>query len=77
MTEQLLDRAQVGAAFEQVGGEAVAERVGRDAAGQRRLANPEAEPPGDVRIGEATAALGEEQGPLAASVTRAGRPRSR
>src|SRR5690242_229876 len=36
-----------------------------DAGGQRRLPRPEAEAAGDVGIREATAALGEEERPLA------------
>ena len=40
MAEQLLDRAQVRPALEQVGGEGVAQGVRRDAAGERRLAHP-------------------------------------
>ena len=40
VTEQLLDRAQVGAALQQVGGKAVSQRMGADAAGTRDLAAP-------------------------------------
>src|SRR3954453_10420634 len=61
VAEQLLDRAQVGAALEQVRGEAVAQGVWGDTGGQRRLADPEAEAAGDVGVGEAAAALGEEE----------------
>src|SRR5512146_2277621 len=60
MAEQLLDRAQVGPTFQQVGGEAVPQRVRRDARGERGLAHPEGQAAGDVGVGEATAALGEE-----------------
>src|SRR6188474_3926580 len=63
--EQLLDRPQVGATLEQVCGEAVAQRMGRDTGGQRCLAHPESEPPGDVGIGEAATALREEERLLA------------
>ena len=38
---------------------------GRDPAGERRLADPEAEPAGDVGVGEPAAALGEEERLLA------------
>ena len=38
VTQHLLHRPQVGSTFEQVGGERVAERVGRDVVGQLRLA---------------------------------------
>src|SRR3954452_22288473 len=65
VAEQLLDRAQVGAAFEQVRGEAVAQGVRRHAGSQGGLADPEAQAAGDVGVGEAAAALGEEQRPLA------------
>ena len=40
VAEQLLDRAQVGAAHQQVGREAVAERVWAAAAGERGLKHP-------------------------------------
>ena len=42
VAEQLLDRAQVRPAFQQMGGEAVAQGVRRDAGGERGLAHPEA-----------------------------------
>jgi hypothetical protein len=48
MTEQLLDRAQVGSALQQMGGEGVAERVRRDPTGDRGLAHPAVEPPTHV-----------------------------
>src|SRR4249919_1962341 len=65
VAEQLLDRAQVGAALEQVRGEAVSQGVRGDATGERGLADPEAETAGDVGAGEAAAALGEEKRRLA------------
>src|SRR4051812_551320 len=65
VAEQLLDRAQVGTALQEMRGEAVTQRVRRDSGRQRSFANPEPEPPGDVGVGEAPAALGEEEGLLA------------
>src|SRR5918999_1392434 len=58
VSQQLLDRAQVGASFQQVGGERMAQRVGRDA-GAARL---ELQPASHVRGGEAATALRQEQG---------------
>src|SRR6188472_3361920 len=58
--EELLDRAQVGAALEQVGGERVAQHVRRDAAGKARLAHPALEPASYVRGVKAAPALGNE-----------------
>src|SRR6188472_937039 len=65
VTEQLLDHPQVGTALEQVGGEAVSQRVRRDPGGEGRLAHPEAEAAGDVGVGEAAAALGKKKRRLA------------
>src|SRR6187399_61591 len=65
VTEQLLDRAQVRPALQQMRGKAVAQGVRRYPSGERRLAHPQPEPPGDVRVGESPAALGEEQRLLA------------
>jgi hypothetical protein len=57
MAQKLLDRAQVGAAVEQVGGEGMAQGVGRDA----HAARLELEPPPHVGRGQALAALRDEQ----------------
>ena len=58
MSQQLLDRAQVGAALQQVRGERVAQRVRRD---RRTLAGLEPQPAAHVRGRQAPAALREEQ----------------
>ena len=78
MAEQLLDRSQVRPALEQVGGEGVAQRVGRDAAGDSRVSHPELEPATQVGGVKPAAALGDEQGRFERSPSAsAGRPRSR
>ena len=61
VAEQLLDRPQVRPALEQMGREGVAEGVGRDPAGDRRLAHPALEAAADVGGMETPAALGDEQ----------------
>src|SRR6185437_16389977 len=63
--EQLLDRAQIGAAVEQVGGEAVAQRVRGDRAGVARgvclhARGPRAKAPPDVARAERAPGLREE-----------------
>src|SRR5918994_3245381 len=57
VAQELLDRAQVGSSFEQVGGERVAQRVGRDA----RAPDLELQTAPHVGGREAAAALREEQ----------------
>ena len=66
MAEQLLDRPQVGAPLEQVGGERVAQRVGRDSGRERGSTRPHPEPAADVRGREAPSAPRDEQGLLRA-----------
>ena len=66
MPEQLLDRPEVGAAFEHVRGEGVAQRVGRDAARDRRLAHPALQAPAKVGGMQPAPALGDEQRRLVA-----------
>src|SRR6187551_1001639 len=61
VAEQLLDRAQVGTAFQQMGGKTVAQRVRRDAGGECRLAHPEGQAAGDVGAGEAATILGKKK----------------
>jgi len=65
VAKQLLDGTQVGAAFQQVRGEAVAQGMRGDTGGERGLANPEREAPGHVRAVQPATALGEEQRRLA------------
>ena len=48
MTEHLLDRAEIRAAFQEVGGEGMTQRVGMHAGLCRRVAGPDAEPASDV-----------------------------
>src|SRR5205823_10796723 len=60
MPEELLDRAEVRPALEQVGREGVPKRVGRDVPGHRRLAHPTLETPAHVRRREPPAPTREE-----------------
>src|SRR5215216_3068178 len=62
MPEELLDRAQVGAPLEQVGGERVAQGVRRDPAPERGATRRDAQPAPHVGGGQPAAALREEQG---------------
>src|SRR5215211_1933778 len=63
--EELLDRPQVGASLEQVGGERVAQGVWRDAALERRATGRDSQPAAHVGGRQPPAALREEQGGLA------------
>jgi hypothetical protein len=60
--EQFLDRAQVRAPLEQVGGEGMAEGVRRDASREGRLADPALEPAADVGGVQPPAALRDQKG---------------
>src|ERR1700753_281231 len=60
MAEQLLDRPQVGAALQQVGGERVAQRVRMHPPGKRSLLHPAIEDAPHRAVGEPAAAMGEE-----------------
>src|SRR5689334_11182289 len=62
--EKLLNCAEIGSALEQMGREGVAQGMGRDAAGDRRLADPALQPPANVGWVKATTALGDKQGIL-------------
>src|SRR3954447_14637052 len=64
MTEQLLDRAQVGATLQQVGREGMAQRVRMDRSLDRGVACPDAQAAPDVRRREPPPRLTEEQSDL-------------
>ena len=61
MAEKLLDRAQIGAALEQVGSEGVPQRVGRDAGPDRRIADPAPQAAAHIRGREPAATAGQQQ----------------
>jgi hypothetical protein len=61
VAKQLLDRAEVGAALQQVGGKGVAQGVGRDSARQGGLAHPAPQPAAHVGARQATSPPGEEE----------------
>ena len=77
VAEKLLDRAKVRAPLEQVGGERVAQGVGRDPPQRGDLLDPFAETPRHIGGGQAQPALGDEQGPFGAVVDEGGRARGR
>src|SRR5215211_7063994 len=70
VAEKLLDRAQVGAALEEVGGEGMAQRVRRHGCGQAGPPRPRLEPPSHVGGGEPPSRLRQEEGGLGARPPR-------
>src|SRR5262249_54008219 len=65
VAQQLLGGTQIGPALEQMRANRGGRGGGRTPRRDRRLASPEAKAPGHVGVGEAAAALGEEQRRLA------------
>src|SRR5215208_633106 len=61
VTQELLDRAQIGPAVQQMCRERVSQRVRRDAALDRSLARPRLEAAANVRCREPSPALGQEE----------------
>jgi hypothetical protein len=61
VAEEFLDDAQVGAVFEEVGGEAVAEHVGRDVSRDAGVARAGLDAAPHGRGAEGAAAFGEEK----------------
>src|SRR6476469_5251212 len=66
VSQQLLDRPQVSPALQQMRGERMAQRMGRDPARDGGLADPALQPAAHVRRMEALAALRDKQGLLLA-----------